>query len=385
MKKTILHIIKDDKFFDLVLPKFDLVDNYNNVYLLYVKNKEYQYKYIKNIDRVTMVNDWQDVCEMLSSNAVYAIYFHSLDNNKYKWLELINIETIVICWFWGFELYSTSVRKGLIELNCFKPITKRDFFIRYRGFRLLLKDIINAIIFKATREYNKRISMLNRIDYIQTVLSTEYDLLNKNNLLQGKYLKMPQFSKRYNTIPASKVISGDILLGNSATPTNNHLDVLEALKKVPIQADRQVILPLNYGNGLYLKFLKNRLKGYNNHNILMLDEFLPLVEYEKLMQRCTHAIFGHIRQQAMGNISFCIKNGIKIFLYKDSLAYRHLKEKLGCIIYSIENDLSVEELNKPLEDEAIEHNIMVYRPRLSTVGDPREEMNTLFDSLSRQL
>ena len=36
------------------------------------------------------------------------------------------------------------------------------------------------------------------------------------------------------------------------------------------------------------------------------------------------AVFGVIRQQAIGAIKQCLRNGIKVYLYEDSIVYKHL-------------------------------------------------------------
>ena len=59
----------------------------------------------------------------------------------------------------------------------------------------------------------------------------------------------------------------------------------------------------------------------------------------------------------MGNISFALSKGIKVFLYKDSVAYQNHKE-LGYAIYAIE-DMTPESLSTPLSLEEMEQNRQV--------------------------
>ena len=71
-------------------------------------------------------------------------------------------------------------------------------------------------------------------------------------------------------------------------------------------------------------------------------------------------ILGHLRQQAIGNISMAIAHGVKIYLYKESIIYKDYKSK-GYYIYSIEDDLSEESLYEPIAYEYALHNYRLYK------------------------
>ena len=68
------------------------------------------------------------------------------------------------------------------------------------------------------------------------------------------------------------------------------------------------------------------------------------------------AIFGNIRQEAIGNITKSLSRGVKVFLWKDSIAYKQFV-KDGFYIYTIDNDLNEEALKVPLSYEAALHNM----------------------------
>ena len=66
-------------------------------------------------------------------------------------------------------------------------------------------------------------------------------------------------------------------------------------------------------------------------------------------------MIGTIRQQAMGNIQYALSKGVKVFLYKDSIAYINYK-KLGYVVFAIE-EMTLESLSTPLSKKEIEQNI----------------------------
>jgi len=134
---------------------------------------------------------------------------------------------------------------------------------------------------------------------------------------------------------------GNILVGNSADPANNHIDIIDLLKDKAVE--RGVILPLSYGNASYAKALNSygsRALGEKYHSIM---QFQPLGEYQKTLNSCGFAIFNHNRQQAVMNMVMLLARGVKLFLKVNAPSYKFLLS-LGVIIYTIdelENDPSL--------------------------------------------
>ena len=90
-----------------------------------------------------------------------------------------------------------------------------------------------------------------------------------------------------------------------------------------------------------------------------MTKLLPLEEYRAIINSISHAVFGMIRQQGLGNIWLCISNGVKIYLYKDSIVYKELK-KMGFVCYSIEDDLTTESLSSCLSEKDAENNYRLF-------------------------
>jgi hypothetical protein len=180
--------------------------------------------------------------------------------------------------------------------------------------------------------------------------------------LQNKDFQARFFFYRYlsNRIKENEVITGNnILVGNSAAITNNHLDILKLLEKHKISYNSNIIIPLSYaGDNTFKQFLLKKIKKSNQTNIKFLTDFISIDKYCNILNTCQYAIFGHIRQQAMGNIYRCLYQGSKVFLYEESVAYKYLKEQ-GYVIYAIE-DINNYELNTPLSENEKHHNRKLY-------------------------
>lgn len=108
-------------------------------------------------------------------------------------------------------------------------------------------------------------------------------------------------------------LGDDILLGNSATITNNHLDVLTRLATAPLDG-RRVWVPLSYGDRTLAKAVIEHGRRVLGSAFEPLEELLPYEEYKLLIARCGTVIMGHRRQQAIGNIGAALWNGARVYL-----------------------------------------------------------------------
>jgi hypothetical protein len=153
----------------------------------------------------------------------------------------------------------------------------------------------------------------------------------------------------------SKVkLGNNILIGNSSSYSNNHLEVFEHLKTFDLE-DKKLIVPLSYGDPILSKQLVSKGQNLLKDNFYPILDFMPLSDYTKLMQTCNVVIMNHYRQQAVGNIISAVYLGTKVFLNKENSAYIYLKG-LGCHVYEITEDLNSHTDLQGLTDNEINHN-----------------------------
>ena len=63
-------------------------------------------------------------------------------------------------------------------------------------------------------------------------------------------------------------------------------------------------MPLSYGDEKYRDWLRKQI---NDNDVVQLFDFMPKNEYFEIVNNCSYALFGSIRQQAIGNINYAIK------------------------------------------------------------------------------
>jgi dTDP-N-acetylfucosamine:lipid II N-acetylfucosaminyltransferase len=123
---------------------------------------------------------------------------------------------------------------------------------------------------------------------------------------------------------AEGVRGGDILVGNSAAPTNNHAEAFELLASRDL-GERRVVVPLTYGDPAYREAvvaLGRRMFGRRFEPIL---EHLPLAAYNEVVSRCAVGVMHHRRQQALGTVGGLLYRGARVFLDESAVLHRFLK------------------------------------------------------------
>jgi len=359
MKKiVILHVFDDEKFFDSTSKFFDALDNVHNRYCFYTPNKNYQFKHIKLSHKIEVFNDYKEYTKLFSDKQIDIIYFQSLYINKYHLFNYISKEKKVIWWCFGAEIYhSYKGLKPLVDINLFQPITEKYKRNKENTFILNLKIGLKSLLFF----YFKRIrnKVIQRIDYFSPVLPIEYELMKNNINFKARPFMLDAGPGLYIPKPFTPISTPkNILIGNSLTYTNNHLDIFDILNNISLEKSRKYIIPISYGQDYSndRTFFKGSLK---NKQAIWLEDFVPQNEYKTYFESITHAVFGHIRQQAMGNINYCLERGVKIYLYKDSIIYKQLK-RLGHIIFTIEDDLNSESLKSILSEKEATTNYKIF-------------------------
>lgn len=344
--KKIIHFANDEKFIDKAFAAFKQFENTTQSDF-YIFNKLSQLKYIKFKCKV-VENDFfkqTKIEEILNSYDLIVIHF--LDSRYFDLLKNNKVKTKIIWIGWGGDYY--WLINTLPYFSVYKNATKKHLGTKDN---LLIKSIKKY-------KYRKRVRLLNRIDFFSPVLEEDY-LLIKKNYRDFK----PQFIEwNYGNLEDDYIIEGinlegdAILVGNSATSTNNHYDVFHIIHQLNL-GENQIIVPLSYGERGYKERFKMFLtqQGYMNNNIVLLEDFVPFVKYQQLLSKCGNVFMGHIRQQAMGNIIFLLYLGAKIFFFKESIAYQYFQKK-GILVFSYDDlKKDLELLNKPLNLEVINNN-----------------------------
>ena len=378
-KIVILHVFADAMHFKKAANVYDSVPNVENLYYYFTPDEKFEFKKIHD-DRVKVFNDFNEYVSYFSNPNVDVILFQSMPYPFYYLFDYIDDSKYVVWWIWGYDIYYGQEQyPPLVAMEeLYKPLTKRymeqnEVAVKESGFikmRRYIKKFLRLPV-RIVRKIKKRKftipapkksqnEILARIDSSYAPMDIEYYLVKETHpMFRATMFQRPGTGKKLSLSYHKNL--GNVLVNHSLSFTNNHLDVFNRLCDLDIGEDRKFIVPVSYG-----------LKGFNGNpenlmsaskmdkdKTVWLTKVLPFNEYDAILKSVTHAVFGMIRQQALGNIFLCILKGVKIYLYKDSLVYKELK-KSGYVCYTIEDDLSSESLSLCLSEEDAKKNYNIY-------------------------
>jgi hypothetical protein len=159
-------------------------------------------------------------------------------------------------------------------------------------------------------------ALLNRFEAVAMPIEEDFvALCARNPELRLRFLDWNYWTEGFRAHPALDAPTGNnILLGNSATPANNHLEALEFLRGI-LPADRTVICPLSYGDERYGDAVEAAGRRLLGHRFIPLRDFMDSAAYSKLIASCSIIVMNHVRQQALGNIVLALCGGARVFLH----------------------------------------------------------------------
>lgn len=204
-----------------------------------------------------------------------------------------------------------------------------------------------------------RIFVFKNIGHFVTQIKGDYELVKKLYKSRGIYHDCFVYTSNlyhHQGIKAKKNNTLNILVGNSAVPTNNHLDILK--KIIPFkEMDIKIIVPLSYGSKEHAQSIIDFGLTEFGEKFIPLTEFIVFEKYLEFLSEVDIAIFNHARQQALGNTTTLLGLGKKVYMRKDVTTWR-LFENLGIKIFDIEKlDLNLinEEDAKKNQSIIMEH------------------------------
>jgi len=237
------------------------------------------------------------------------VFIHQFSPMLYRWVA--SHEFKKLNWMvWGADLYNLPGH----EYDLFEPLTSalvkshRTIGDRLYGFKARMQ----------TWRYQHQ--ALSKVDNILTWMNSEYDWAIRHlPALRAEHQYFFYHNKyAYEYVAECAVRSMRrinpepvLMLGNSGTPSNNHLDTLEYLREIGFSGE--LIVPLSYGSDHYIRKLKSSLQ-LPGCKVSFLEQYMPFEEYLSLMAGTDGLIMNTLRPQGYGNIFMMMMLGKKVFL-----------------------------------------------------------------------
>jgi hypothetical protein len=228
-------------------------------------------------------------------NQVDKIVLHGLFNPPLILLLFLQPWLLRRCYWiiWGGDLYVHSINRG--------------------DWRWRIKEWFRRPIIK-------------RFGHLVTYVAGDIELARRWYGARGQHhecLVYPSNTFRLTELPGEHHQGLHILVGNSADPSNEHLEVLRLLKDHE-KDPTKVFVPLSYGNADYAKTVVEQGRRLLGERLVPLLEFTPYDSYLQMLAGIDIAIFNHRRQQGMGNIIALLGMGKTVCVRSDTTSWQTL-------------------------------------------------------------
>lgn len=346
MKFKILHLFNHRTFVDQFIYNVNEI-NFENTFILLSNGNTYSGVNSKLISHVVPYS--KEYKKLITSCSQFDFLFlYDLDKPKIDFVNELKKNKPIIVWiFFGADLYSLpELKKGLFSDSTRALVNlKRGIDIAH-----YLKPIVRPVyqlLFKKKSLPIARKKAIAKIDLFANYGIEEYEYLNrrlKNSL--------PEFieyfiSANFKTIQYTTDKSNAILIGNSTSPYNNHIDIIRQLEI--LNYDGKVTIPFSYGSQkIYIERIKRVVKN-SSLKISLLEDFLQIEDYIALISRHSAAVFNSYRQMAMGNIFIALCAGVRVYLSQKNPSLPWFKRK-EFKVFTVEDDL---------EEDIKKHNILL--------------------------
>lgn len=267
----ILHLALDDKFIDQAYRSFERVYPGKNDVIICGKTP---LKYVKTkILRVISSFQLAIPFGFKEINNYDYVIVHALDKQWFRQLKYCRADIKILWIGWGYDyydildkIYPDLVMQKTREIS--KVIRREEKAIKK------IKGIGHYVKYD-----NDKISVINKIKFFAPVLPSEF--FEVKSCVNGFF---PEFiSWNYGTVEddllkgfVGEEVSGEnILIGNSASDTNNHVEVLDFLGHGDF-FNRKCIFPLSYGDTKYAQLICEMGQSKLGDAFLALDKFVPV-------------------------------------------------------------------------------------------------------------
>jgi Glycosyltransferases involved in cell wall biogenesis len=329
-RKINLHLMYDSPYCEKLIKVVN--DNFpkeeNKFIIIHEKNRELKYINLEITKNIVIIDLNTELDKLLSSiENCSRIFIHYLFDYFCQLVCKFKIEKPIYWLVWGGDLYN------YIDFELYKPETKKALG--------KIGANISSKVEKNTINYVYRKSTIRKISKILIINDGEYEEIKANFITKAKRKDFIYPSPTFDSGIMKKVEFIDglkskyqhiFLIGNSANPSNNHVDILSKLKNIKNEKFC-IIAPLSYGaSDQYVDLVISEGKKIFKNRFIPLIQYYSSEEYNYILNSIDVCLFSYNRQQGLGNIYTAIELGKKVFIDNNKYKFFDLN---GIIVYDI--------------------------------------------------
>jgi uncharacterized membrane protein len=365
----ILHLITDHQVIERTLGIYEEVFPGCNDVLVF-SEKGMPFKRLKGDYKGKIVNyrNLRQTANKYDFSQVTHVISHFMSFDKIDFIKLIP-KNIPVCWeIYGYDLYNQFLEPRGYEIYYTNPLKYYKYSWIRIHFGFFFNILANVKGYKFYNKYtkNKQFKYISkRINSIQFCCGYDAEYVKK--IANRDIHSYEIFNYSLNTVLGDLrggdfSIGEDVLVGNSASFSNNHLYVLNFLKQIKIPRNTKLIMPLSYGGtSNYADDVESVYRENYPEQIEVLRNYIPLNEYNKYFLRLKAMILSAWRQESQGTAMMGFYLGVKVFMSEKSPLYKWFVD-CGFIVFVLER-ITSEELATPLTLEEKSRNRAIVEER----------------------
>lgn len=328
----ILHLVEDDgKFIDPLIRMFDSFGCHESRFAVLCARPP-EGTSIRNRERVEWVVEGSPEYRALCVWAPDLVWVHYRDPLKERFVRDCRPAPAVMWSVWGGDFYDFSGMRlyGRETLRLLRRSRSFPAYCRDRLHGLLASPLFRRLYLLRHGDTRR---FLARVRFFSTVVPTEVPLVAP--LLPRSALPV-YFVYGGDARPELPVVKPgwDVWVGNSASLTNNHFEAF-TLVKAALPGSR-VAAPLSYGQECLRDRVIGRGRADFGDGFTAFCGFMPYGDYVKEMAGRSIFVFGHVRQQAVGNVGLALCMGGCVFLDRRSPVYAFFRRE-GVDVFPLED------------------------------------------------
>lgn len=321
---------------------------------------------VRNFER-----NWEEIVGFVQSvSGLKKVYFHCYNYYAQYLLQRIlnHNRSVKFIWiFWSGEFYNLPEFLEDIYIGHSKRFIPRKPLLKILKDQVyFLKEYVMGRPYYFHRSF---IRSFRHIHYFAGLLDKDFEVVNQYSKAGMQYVDFAYLS--YDQFMDTKLPAGivgqqgdgvEIMVNHSGDPTLNHIDALERLSKIPFNG--KIVLPMAYGDGSYIKEVKEYAVSRWNNQVSVWDSYTEPAEYAQKLRQIDIAVFNSKIQQGMGNIIMLLWYGARLFFREENTVFQDLK-KWGMNVYSVQHDLTAAHLSGRLPEDKVAANRAILKEHLS--------------------
>lgn len=384
----LVHLVLDEKFVDRAFFKYERFWPGKNEFLML--GSPGKLRYIKQCP-VRFVS-LEEAIETLSAYSRPTLLIHSWHSGAGELVTRVPDSVCVVWIGWGIDYYGSLIGGGKREELLMNQTRQMMREINSgRAFFLEKPSVTNLL--RVSRIFSRRLGRalgrvgnwyarksvnrngLERVDYFIPVLKSEYDkALEENTWFRPGYVQWSSYGlppgvydEKIKALFYQK--GANILVGNSAAPTNNHLEVFSLIERLDLRNVPYIVCPLSYGDEWYREKIIRAGERMFGDRFRPFTEFMDFESYLAMLGTIGVAFMNHRRQQALGNINLLLRLGRRVYMNADSLAFQEFKDR-GYFVEEIPWDADKKDrlVLQPLPIRERERNRHIFLGRQGNAG-----------------